>query len=352
MHMSTNDTAVVFRCDGSPQIGMGHVVRCMTLATALRDRGVAVRFVMTGLGSETAEFEIEPPPLHDSEASCLPLEDAAVLIAAVRRNGGSAVLIDHYRADERYLSALQEAGLKIAIIDDIGDRSLFAANWLLNHNVGAHSLGYRVRRDCEMLLGPHYALLRPQFPKARARLNRSFTAADCRVLITLGGGDVEPQLARTLQALATCPFRLDVRCLAGAGSDDAQLQRAATQSPHRVELFGTTLDVAGHMTWADLSINAGGMTCWELCCLGVPILVMTLSFDQRDNADRLTAAGIARSLPSPDSEQFDSFLANTTFDLLRSPDERRRMSELGRQLVDGHGAERSAQSFVQLVQKQ
>jgi len=352
MHMSASDIAVVFRCDVSPQIGMGHVVRCMTLATALRDRGVAVRFVMAGLRSEATDFEVDSPPLHQSEGEFLPLEDAGALIAAVRRNGGSAVLIDHYRADERYLSALQEAGLRIAIIDDIGDRSLLAADWLLNHNVGADSLGYRVRRDCEVLLGPRYAPLRPQFRKARGRLNRSFAAEDCRVLITLGGGDVARLLARTLRALCKCPFRLDVRCLAGAGFADDHLQRVAAESPHRVELFGTALDVAGHMTWADLSINAGGMTCWELSCLGVPILVMTLSLDQRANADRLTAAGVARSLPSPDSEQFDSVLAATTFDLLRSPGERRRMSELGRHLVDGNGAERSAESFIRFVQKQ
>lgn len=352
MHMSVSDAAVVFRCDASREIGMGHVVRCTSLAAALRDRGVGVTFVAGGLRREAIEFDVEPPPPHDSDANSLPLEDAAAVIAVVRRKEGSAVLVDHYRADERYLSALEVAGLRIAVVDDIAGRSLLAANWLLNHNIGADSLEYLVRRDCRMLLGPRYALLRPQFRRARARLKRSFAADDCRVLITLGGGRTTPLLVRLLQGLAHCPRRLEIRCLTGAGSQDAQLQGVVAGSPHRVELFGTTPDMAGHMAWADVSINAGGMTCWEVCCLGLPILVMSLSLDQQNNAHRLAEAGIARRVPSPDDKRFDGLLAKATYDLLRSPAERRRMSDLGRNLVDGVGAERSAESLIQWLQKQ
>ena len=331
---------------------MGHEIRCLTLAMALRDRGVAVSFVTTGLQSEVRDFVVDPAPVHSRDIKRLPQEDSDALIAAARRTGASKVLIDHYGADEQYFSELKNAGLIIGVIDDIADRNLLAADWLLNQNIGADCLEVRAREDCEMLLGPRYALLRPQFRRARAGLNRNFAAGDYRVLITLGGGDVTPLLVRTLKALANCPFRLDVRCLAGEGCDNAQLQRSIAESPHRVEVFGMTLDVAGHMVWADLSINAGGMTCWELCCLGVPSLVMALSIDQLSNAERLSAAGIARNLPNPDSKQFDSVLATNMLDLLRSPDERRHMSELARQLVDGNGAERSAESFMNIVQTQ
>jgi UDP-2,4-diacetamido-2,4,6-trideoxy-beta-L-altropyranose hydrolase len=330
---------------------MGHVVRCRVFATALRDRGVAVAFVMTGQLDQESGFVVEPAPGCGFEGGLLQPEDAGALISAARRHGAPAVLVDHYGADEQYLSALKKSGLRVAVIDDIGDRNLLAADWLLNQNISANRFEYHVRPDCEMLMGPRYALLRPQFREARARLNRLFSVEDRRVLVTFGGGDVTRFVIRTLQALGNCPVRLEVRCLAGAGYGDAELRRAAVESPHKVELFGMTRDIAPHMTWADLSINAGGISSWEFCCLGVPMLVVTLSSNQQANAEGLTAAGIARRLPPPDGAQFHSAVASSVLNLLMGPDERQRMSDAGCNLVDGGGADRAAASFYEFFGK-
>jgi UDP-2,4-diacetamido-2,4,6-trideoxy-beta-L-altropyranose hydrolase len=330
---------------------MGHVVRCRVFATALRDRGVAVAFVMTGQLDQESGFVVEPAPGCGFEGGLLQPEDAGALISAARRHGAPAVLVDHYGADEQYLSALKKSGLRVAVIDDIGDRNLLAADWLLNQNISANRFEYHVRPDCEMLMGPRYALLRPQFREARARLTRMFSAEDRHVLITFGGGDVTRFVIRTLRALADSPLRLEVRCLAGAGYGDAKLRQGAAESPHKVELFGVTNDVAPHMTWADLSINAGGISSWELCCLGVPMLVTTLAFNQQAIAEGLAERGIARRVPSPDGERFDNAVADSVLTLLMEPKERQRMSDAGCNLVDGGGAERAAASFCEFFGK-
>lgn len=36
---------IVFRADASVQMGLGHVIRCLILADALREQGAAVHFI-------------------------------------------------------------------------------------------------------------------------------------------------------------------------------------------------------------------------------------------------------------------------------------------------------------------
>lgn len=47
---------VTFRCDASFEIGSGHVMRCLTLATALRNRGHLSQFICRDLQGHMAEI--------------------------------------------------------------------------------------------------------------------------------------------------------------------------------------------------------------------------------------------------------------------------------------------------------
>ena len=343
--MSTR--SFVMRCDAAPVIGAGHLVRCVALALALQRQGHVVEFLsrpsrsaeehLGGLGLQVTWSAETSGGVDDT----LSETDADATIALALDRGAGCVLVDHYGADIAYLRALRTAGLAAAVIDDRADRDLRDADWLLNQNLGAPSLPYRTRPDAVLLLGPGYALLRPEFVLRRDRMQRTYGPDDRRVLVTFGGGDTSPYCLETLESLEHIEKPLEVRCVLGFdATQDRGLEALAETSHHAVELLRGVDSMAEQMCWADVSANAGGSTCWELLCLGVPMVVARLDAGETGNAATLPAAGLALAAESP------AAVGQAVEALLADPARRRQLSLGGARLVDGAGADRAAVSLA------
>jgi len=343
---------VMIRCDGFAQIGMGHVSRCLSLALELRKQGSAISFAMQVVDGRAASLVREAGmavvPLPGDAGTTLSLEDCRATADFAVRESSMCVLVDHYGADAGYLRALADR-IPVGVIDDMADRDLTPARWVLNQNLGADSLPYRLSAGCVRAFGPSYAMLRPSFVTAAGfGESRRFSRQDNRVLLTLGGGDTAEISAQVIQALDAMHRPLEIVCILGPhGGTARSVHGMAAKSSHHVRVLGEVREMAGWMNWADLSINAGGSTCWELCCLGVPMLIIA---DQRFFAAALSRHGCAVSLgewasgaPLP--------LAASVEMLLADPNRRRDISGLARKLVDGRGAERAARLLVTTMQK-
>lgn len=339
---------VVIRCDASPTIGGGHLVRCGSLSVALRERGIepviATRFPEAAAAA-LQRFDLEVVRVQDGAGhdDALALADAEATASHAVGTGAALVVVDHYGADASYFEAIR-ASVPLAVIDDRADRDLTAADLVLNQNFRAPGLDYRVAPHTKLLLGPDYALLRPEFVKARAALSRTFTPDDRRVLITFGGGETSDECIAALHGLDGLDREVEVRCILGPGAArDGRVEAQATMSRQRVEVIRGVDDMTQHMTWADVSLNAGGSTCWELLCLGLPMVTVALGADQDGNVRTLPDAGLAVAATSPASA------APTVASLLASSSTRRRMSFAGMDVVDGLGASRAARALDDLI---
>lgn len=340
------------RADASAQIGMGHVVRCVTLANALRKKGVRVVFAARDFGGGALEwiralgFDLHLVQGGASTERHLDLDDALTLRNYALESGSRALIVDHYGASAEYFAACVTPGILLGAIDDLADRELTACNWILNQNIGARDLSYRTRPECIRLLGPDFALVREEFVETRRSLQHTFSEQDHRVLITLGGGNMLEWVLRVLDELEAVDKALELRCIArGSGKPWDVLTARASRSHHHVECINGTDAMAQHMAWADVSINAGGSTCWELMCLGVPMMTIPLSPDQRPNTRRLAELGYAVEILPTELERLSTELTG----LLENPQRRKRISEMTREVVDGMGADRAADSLLERI---
>ena len=196
---------VVFRVDASLAIGAGHLVRCLALAGVLRNRGAEVEFVCREMAGGLIDLVAAEgyrvhrlPPETDTPGDDDPAR-ATWLGASVEKDVDGTrlaiasgvrpawLVVDHYALDERWESALRSAVERVAIIDDMADRR-HDCDFLIDQNLGAEDKGYEglVGSDCRLLLGPTFALLRPEFAAAR-REQRKRDGAMRRLLVSFGG---------------------------------------------------------------------------------------------------------------------------------------------------------------------
>ena len=294
---------VVVRVDGDPRIGGGHVMRCLTLADALRERGAAVAFVTTdapgGLASriEAAGFGVHrlpvaahvPPPAPPHAAWCrVPRDvDAAATGGIVRDRRADWLIWDHYGLDAEWVAGVRASnpGLRVLALDDLDDRPLASDMVLDQTRLG----GVRAHPALSALAGPAHALLRPEFAALRpAALARRADAALHTIAVHPGMMDAAGLAPAALDALADHPARVEVAM--GSAAQSVAATRARTAPPNRCLVLDAP-DMAARMAAADLCVGAAGMTAWERACLGLPTVTVAVADNQRAVVAALAEAG-------------------------------------------------------------
>ncbi len=290
------DKAAVIRADGSLALGHGHVFRTLVLAEELAKRGWKVCYVSRDLaGAPLSRIRDAGHDLVLLGADIDEGADAKKTARATAETGATWVVVDRYATGEKAHALWRARGLKVLAIDDICEHR-FDVDILLNQNTDAEELPYVTREDTVSLLGPRYALVRESYRKARPAAPRKIDRVK-NVLLFMGGSDPNDATSKVLRALNGLGASLEVEVVLGAAYPHFdKLCALAGESPHRVEVHRDLPDLVGPMSRADVAIAAGGSVVWELCCMGVPILLWLVADNQCGNACWLANNGSVRIL--------------------------------------------------------
>lgn len=349
----------LFRTDASLDIGTGHVMRCLTLAEALRDHGAHCCFICRShpgnLNKEIGQrgFDVFELPYESNwtgteatqsvHAAWLGADwqtDAEQTKVGAGETAADWLIVDHYALDARWERALARHYRKLMVIDDLADRP-HACDLLLDQTFGRDAADYRplVPADCHLLCGSQYALLRPEFASLRSySLQRRDRPVLRELLITMGGVDKDNATGQVLQALRNCPLPADSRLTVVMGPTAPWLhdvKRLAQDMPWPTRLLVGVSDMAQLMADSDLAIGAAGATSWERCCLGLPAAITVLAENQRYAAGLLERTGAVKVLLLDTNlvEQITDFIVEAT----DSIEHINQLSVIASTITDGQG---------------
>ena len=348
-------TLIAFRVDAGVDIGLGHLSRCVTLANALRDRGARILFLTSretanwaslidGHGFEMCALNVEgestePSPL--AHAKWLAWGQGRDADASRRQLPAKAawLVVDHYALDKTWEAAMRSVADRLMVIDDLADR-VHDCDVLLDQNIKSPtSYEGLVVEDCTTLIGPGYALLRPDF-FARRRAQGSGSAGCINVF--MGGTDSEGATVRILDELLQEGSRWDkLDVILGAKCPHLHSVRDRIASRSDAELHVDSNRVAELFASADIAIGAGGVAALERCCVGLPTLGISVAANQTAGLGALHEQGAVEFLGSL-HDITTGRIAASLRDLMAAPERLWRMSVRSQEIVDGRGTRRVA----------
>lgn len=346
---------IVIRADGNRQIAMGHVMRCLSIADELRERGADVIFVTAG--DETGELirtrGYEDHVLHSDFAQME--QELPVLLDFLKEYRPDLILTDSYYVTDAYMEALRQI-CKTAYIDDLG-QPVYPVDLLINYNIYGSELPYEnyyeekgIPLPERILTGCTYAPLRAEFRQGRrSRIQKRVTD----VLITTGGGDKANTSGRLCRKLLAerkrgshAGIRYHVICGPFAQNRQELIEIASVDDAFVICDFVTNM--SEFLANYDLAVSAGGSTMYELCSMGLPTVCFTFADNQRLQAecfDRTTEVKNAGNMTDHPEETIDRIAERLT-QLEQDSALRQTVREQMLGLVDGRGAIRIAEALL------
>lgn len=341
------------RADGNKKIGMGHVMRCLTIAKSLNRLGEPTMFLTSD--EKTSEFINEKGfdvktlsgRYDDMEAELPQVEE---ILRGDKTAERLKILVDSYFITPYYLQQLR-ALAKVILLDD-EKRKVYPCDGLVNYNIFGGNLGYEKEYPAgtKLFLGCDYMPLQEQFRDCDYKVRDKAK----HILFTTGGGDsshIALHMAeRLLQREGADRESPLWHIVCGPYYPDTEVLEELAKEHAILRIHKNVTCMSELMQKCDIAVSAAGSTMYELCSVGLPAVGFYFVENQRRNMETF-----AKLTPIKNAGDFSAEPENvlTTIEkevdtLCREKALRKEISQIMKKIVDGRGADRLAEGFLSL----
>lgn len=351
---------VYIRVDANQKVGIGHVMRCLSIAVEMQRLMEDVVFL---IADECTKKMITA---YGFSVICLDGQwdnmesELNALLELIIEQDVHQLLIDSYYVTEYYLNVLHQY-VRLIYIDDIAAFP-YPVDLLINYNIFANKKKYQklygdTDRKPEFLLGCEYVPLRAEFRDIYQKKNVGHEWNDCdknsinskikKILITSGGTDNNNVLSSLLCQLKEKEWFNTIECHVVIGEFylfKSKLLQQWSDCPN-VFLYENVSNMSTYMSMCDIAVTAGGSTVYELCACGVPAVMYTLADNQFGIAHEFDSIGLIHwcgDIRKNKTSCIEHVIAQLEM-MLWNEDVLKEKSNTLHSMIDGYGAVRIAQ---------
>jgi UDP-2,4-diacetamido-2,4,6-trideoxy-beta-L-altropyranose hydrolase len=269
---------LVFRVEGEPNIGLGHVMRCMALAQSLVKYGHELFFFMSQRSqyfccNRTDWLGTILPIAHiDKKAEPEWLAKQCLDLNA------DWLVLDGYQFDLEYRQSLQSNVFKLAVFDDMNNSGALYADMVINGALNASVHNYQLTAPKALLaIGQGYQVLRQEFLQLT---NRQWSNRK-HLTLMFGGSDPKKLTIKALQSLGKAKACMPIIVITGAAYDGLHdLTELIKISGLDITHLHDCQNMAAVLLNTKLALSAAGGSQFELLACATPSILVVVAENQ------------------------------------------------------------------------
>ena len=345
---------ILFRCDGSHEIGFGHIVRCIALADELRDKhgsGVVFAVLYDNKAMEMIlnhGYKVETANPREDQ-----FDYGDWFNCIVKKNHPCALILD-IRDDlpPNIVSNLRKKGILVVTIDDPTDRRLLADLAFYPPVPQVEKMDWQGFTG-QRFIGWEWVILRREFSHNDENLYKRIKATKKtkihNILVTMGGSDPKGMTLKTMEALKVIDGQFEVAIILGPGfAHRDSLNEILGNFPHIHRIFENVLNIGDIMAEADLAVASFGVTAYELAAMGVPAIHLCLTQDHCKSSSVFQKNKIAFCMGQIDEVDVETLAQKVKY-LVSHQKLRRNMIKRSQKLFSDNGTPLVAQKIIEEI---
>ncbi len=297
---------LILRADGNAEIGLGHIIRSLSLGAMFAPYTkvtLYTKWASSFIRETASSMGVSVLQLKKSES----FSDFRKLI-----NDEKVVSLDDYSNNCKDELSLKSIGARVITISDDNARQV-ESDALINHGIGAERLEYKGPKSTQYLLGPEFALLRPEILMAAERAEYSKRKKNLEAVICFGGADPLNLTKKYLAELSRAEFIQGINAVVGEHYRyfDELIEISKTVRPEVRVLKGiNAIEMQEVMQESDLAVVPSSGVLLEVLAMKLNVITGYYVDNQKGISDYLKKNNILLSIGDLRSACLDNDIVN------------------------------------------
>jgi len=323
--------------DPNNEIGLGHIVRSINLASHLK--GIKIWFIVKDYGGIKRVF----PKKGFEKAVFLKknqsLEsDLKKIKNCIIKNNIDISIIDMYKEKTQYISELKKLS-KVVVISDL-NKINYSCDLIVNGFIGFKNKVTKNKFGTKCLLGPSYQILNKNFFKEKNPTKKRYN-----LIASFGGTDTKNLTMLLIKALLPKYInKIRTKIIIGPSNiNKNQILRFKKQK--NISLIQNPKNIYKEIFGAEFGICTGGITSYEFAAMNIPFAIICDVSHQLLTAKEWDKKGCARNLGKINKKTFsklNKYLEDISKNKIKRPKQKAK-------LIDGYGATRVTKEILGLI---